>query len=99
MSRVCGGASVKLRIAQLDHIVLNVRYVDRSLDFYHGVLGLPVERLDEYRAGKIGFPSVRVSGQTIIDLSQRQKDGAAADVVEHKQNHFCLVWEQGGGRA
>jgi len=87
-----------LRIAQLDHIVLNVGNVDRSLEFYCDVLGLAAVRVDEYRAGKVGFPSVRVNGQTIIDLSQR-KDGDERAEGTPNLNHFCLVWEKAGVRA
>jgi len=47
-----------IKITGLDHIVLNVGDVDRALKFYTQVLGLPGERVEEFRAGKIGFPSV-----------------------------------------
>jgi len=87
-----------LRVTQLDHIVLNVRDVERSLEFYCGALGLEAVRVDEYRAGKVGFPSVRVNDRTIIDLSQR-KNGEALPEEGRNLNHFCLVWEQAGVRA
>ena len=84
-----------ISITALDHIVLNVRDIDRSLQFYTEVLGLQGERVDEFRAGKVGFPSVRINSATIIDLFPRQN--AAADAPEAKTdgnlNHFCLVIE------
>jgi len=83
-----------IRVTELDHIVLNVRNIDRSLDFYSKVLGLKVERLDEFRAGKIGFPSVRINEHTIIDLSLSKEAGATPKSSEKTQgnlNHFCLV--------
>jgi catechol 2,3-dioxygenase-like lactoylglutathione lyase family enzyme len=58
----------KINIIELDHIVLNVGDIDRSLKFYTEVLGLKGERVDEFRAGKVSFPSVRITDQTIIDL-------------------------------
>ena len=83
----------KISIIELDHIVLNVGDIDRSLEFYTEVLGLEGERVDEFRAGKVGFPSVRVNQDTIIDLCPR-KDGAAtsnSEKVNGNLNHFCLV--------
>jgi catechol 2,3-dioxygenase-like lactoylglutathione lyase family enzyme len=58
----------RIKVTELDHIVLNVSDIERSLKFYTEVLGLQAERLDEFKAGKVGFPSVRINGDTIIDL-------------------------------
>jgi catechol 2,3-dioxygenase-like lactoylglutathione lyase family enzyme len=83
----------RIKIVALDHIVLNVGDIDRSLTFYTEVLGLKGERLDEFRAGKVSFPSVRINQQTIIDLFPR-KDGATklnSEKVDGNLNHFCLV--------
>jgi len=83
-----------IKVTELDHIVLNVKDIDRSLDFYANVLGLKIERLDEFRAGKIGFPSVRINEHTIIDLS-RSKEGNSSPEngqnLHRNLNHFCLV--------
>ena len=68
----------------LDHIVLNVADVERSLGFYCALLGLEPVRLEEWRAGRVPFPSVRVDGATIIDLVDKDRTGENAD-------HFCLV--------
>jgi catechol 2,3-dioxygenase-like lactoylglutathione lyase family enzyme len=59
---------ITMQFAAIDHIALNVDDVDRSLAFYHEALGLDIERIDDFRAGKVGFPSVRVTSQTVIDL-------------------------------
>ncbi|WP_036372389.1 VOC family protein [Micromonospora sp. ATCC 39149] len=73
-----------VRVRELDHLVLNVEDVERSLAFYCGVLGLGPVRVDEWRAGRIRFPSVRVSPDTIIDLVQRHRGESNVD-------HICLV--------
>src|SRR5437867_7141062 len=75
-------------ISALDHIVLNVTDVERSLAFYRDVLGLPAERVKAWRRGELRFPSVRVNEATIIDLVH-----APADSAERRLNlaHFCLV--------
>jgi catechol 2,3-dioxygenase-like lactoylglutathione lyase family enzyme len=82
-----------LRINKLDHIVLSVADIDKSLDFYGGVLGLQPERVDDFRAGKIRFPSIRVNDATIIDLFPREGEAPSADFVQNL-NHFCLVWQE-----
>lgn len=82
-----------IKIFELDHIVLNVGEIDRSLKFYTEVLGLAGERVDEFRAGEVGFPSVRINDQTIIDLFP-SRDGPSKSTPEkaHRNlNHFCLV--------
>jgi catechol 2,3-dioxygenase-like lactoylglutathione lyase family enzyme len=70
-------------------VVLNVRDVERSLESYTEVLGLSPERVESWRAGKIGFPSVRLNETTIIDLA-RVKDDQAAPGGSPNLNHFCL---------
>lgn len=80
-------------LTALDHIVLNVGDIDRSLKFYTEILGLAGERIDGFRAGKVGFPSVRINESTIIDLFP-QPETAAPSAGEKRSgnlNHFCLV--------
>ena len=80
-----------MRVCGLDHIVLNVQDVERSLDFYHRVLGLPAERVAAWRKGDVGFPSVRVNDATIIDLFAMPDRGVGEKA---NLNHFCLVTER-----
>jgi glyoxylase I family protein len=87
----------RIKVTELDHIVLNVGDIQRSLRFYTDVLGLQAERLDEFKAGKVGFPSVRINGDTIIDLFPTPGAGAADNQIEKRQgnlNHFCMVVER-----
>lgn len=81
-----------LRVKDFDHIVLNVQDIERALDFYTGPLGLEPVRVEEWRAGKVPFPSVRVSPTMIIDLFDRPRGESNVD-------HICLVvdpvdWQQ-----
>jgi catechol 2,3-dioxygenase-like lactoylglutathione lyase family enzyme len=81
----------------MDHIVLNVTDIDRSLRFYTDVLGLAAERVDEFKAGKVGFPSVRINRDTIIDLFPVKVAAWAQDEQGNREgnlNHFCLVVER-----
>ena len=82
-----------LNITALDHIVLNVGDIDRSLAFYTEVLGLAGERVAEFRAGQVGFPSVRINDATIIDLfPDKRSEPPAEDAKQNGNlNHFCMV--------
>ena len=71
-------------IKELDHIVLNVGDVERSLAWYTELLGLTPERVDHWRAGDVPFPSVRISDGCIIDLFASERSGENMD-------HLCLV--------
>jgi catechol 2,3-dioxygenase-like lactoylglutathione lyase family enzyme len=87
----------RIKVIELDHIVLNVSDIDRSLKFYTEVLGLQAERLDEFKAGKVGFPSVRINNDTLIDLFPTRGAENKAKPGEKPQsnlNHFCLVVER-----
>ena len=81
---------MELKIAAMDHIVLNVADVDRSLDFYSGVLGLQPERADQFHRGEVGFPSVRINEGTLIDI-MKSNAPVLNEGVAHNLNHFCLV--------
>ena len=83
-----------ISVTALDHIVLNVSDIDRSLQFYTDVLGMRGERVDEFRAGKVGFPSVRITDGTIIDLFPRKNPTplkANEAKADGNLNHFCVV--------
>ena len=75
-----------MRVIGLDHVVLNVADVERSLAFYCDELGLEPLRVDEWRRGEVFFPSVRIDATTIIDLFASEPTGRNLD-------HLCLVVE------
>ncbi|MFF3572401.1 VOC family protein [Nocardia jiangxiensis] len=75
-----------MRVVDFDHLVLNVSDVERSLEFYCSTLGLDPVRADEWRAGQVPFPSVRVTDRTVIDLQHMPRGEANVD-------HICLVVE------
>ena len=72
-----------MNVRELDHIVLLVADIQRSLDWYLGV-GLEPERVELWRARKAPFPSVRINDGTIIDLMRGESSGTNMD-------HLCLV--------
>ena len=73
----------------LDHVVLEVRDVLRSLAFYRDILGLVPVRLEEFRAGDAPFVSARLNAETIIDLFPPAlwRDASAPA----NPNHFCIT--------
>lgn len=78
---------LQLRVTGLDHVVLNVADVERSLRFYVDDLGLAPMRVEEWRRGEVPFPSVRVDDGTILDLfAAEESDGRSRNV-----DHICLV--------
>ena len=87
---------------QIDHVVLWVDDARRALEFYTTVVGLTGVRAEEFLAGKAPFPSVRISGGSILDLVPR----AAAEMVRaftgedeptaagQPVNHVCLAMDR-----
>ena len=73
-----------MNVSGLDHIVLNVADVERSLAWYVDLVGLEACRVDLWRSQQVFFPSVRVDANTIIDLVAAPRSGANMD-------HLCLV--------
>lgn len=73
-----------MNIHGLDHIVLNVADVERSLAWYIDLVGLEGVRVELWRDRQVFFPSVRVDDGTIIDLIAAPRSGANMD-------HLCLV--------
>ncbi len=85
-------------VTGLDHLVLVTADVDRSLEFYCGLLGLEGDRVDEWRAGGVPFPSVRIDRTTIIDLfptSMVEGDivSEVESVASRNLDHFCVTIE------
>ena len=76
-------------VRSLDHLVLRVCDLDRSLAFYQGLLGLGAEGLELHRRGERPFVSLRV-GESLLDLvpdpSYDPSSAASAGLV-----HFCIT--------
>ena len=77
----------------MDHIVLNVEDDEKMIAFYTKVFMLRAERLEEYRAGEVPFPSVRLNADTIIDLFPRKmwQQGVPPGTGRENLNHFCVA--------
>ncbi|MBZ6174982.1 MULTISPECIES: VOC family protein [Streptomyces] len=81
---------------RLDHVVLWVRDPVAAAGFYVENLGLQPLRVNEYAAGTVSFPSVRLNEETILDLAphsmaERMRVLPGADAsAGHPVNHVCL---------
>ncbi|HVF33098.1 MAG TPA: VOC family protein [Acidimicrobiales bacterium] len=78
-----------LRIQAVDHLVLVVADVERSVAWYRDVLGLEALRLEAWKAREVPFPSVRVNDSTIIDLVAGERGTGRGNV-----DHVCLVVDE-----
>lgn len=70
-----------LRLSGIDHVVFVVADAERSLAWYVDVLGCAPERVEQWRAGDVPFPSVRISETAVIDLLEGTRDGTNVDHV------------------
>src|SRR5947209_10825978 len=68
----------------IDHVVLTVPDVERTLAWWRDELGLEPVRVDEWRRGEAPFVSLRISGDTLIDLFPGERTG-------ENVNHVALV--------
>jgi len=82
--------TVPFAVRELDHVVLRIRDLERSLAFYEGVLGCRVEKRQEH----IGLVQLR-AGRSLIDLVPLDgKLGSAGGAGPGREgrnvDHLCL---------
>jgi catechol 2,3-dioxygenase-like lactoylglutathione lyase family enzyme len=75
-----------VQIEGIDHVVLRVTNIERSLKFYVGLLGLSLERVIE----DFGIYQVRC-GRNLIDLMVLPPGVALAGKQERGIDHLCLT--------
>jgi len=80
----------------MDHIVLNAEDIEALVHFYTKVVELEPERVEEFRRGEVLFPSVRVNGNTVIDLAPKAmwERTSLRTKARPNLNHFCLTLEK-----
>ena len=75
-----------LKARGIDHVVLNVSDARRSLAWWEELLGGEPLRVEQWEAGEVPFPSVRLNEGTIVDLFELVRTGTNVD-------HVCVVVE------
>ncbi len=80
----------------MDHIVLNAEDVEALVRFYADVVELAPERVEDYRQGKVLFPSVRINENTLIDIAPKAmwERSSLRSVARRNLNHFCLTLDK-----
>ena len=79
-----------MKIADADHTNWRVRDVERSLGFYHDVLGLEPFGLEAYERGEHPLVSLRVTPEFILHL---RPDPDFETVATGGYDHLALVVE------
>jgi glyoxylase I family protein len=79
-----------INIRDIDHVVLRVVDLKKMMDFYTGVLGCPIEKIEE----ELGLYQLR-AGRSLIDLvpvdgKLGRMGGAAPGVEGRNMDHFCV---------
>ncbi len=80
-------AQSPISVTELDHIVLVCDDVETTMEWYVDKLALEPLRVDEWRAGSVPFPSLRVAAETIIDLFP----ASSSEADNGRLDHYCLT--------
>jgi glyoxylase I family protein len=88
--QLCLEASETLPVCGIDHVVLRVSDLPKSLHFYTQVLGCPLER----RRDDLGLVQLRAGGSLIdlvpVDGVIGKRGGPAPSSAGHNVDHICL---------
>lgn len=82
-----------IKVTDADHTNWRVRDIEASLRFYRDLLGLEPFGLDEYRQGKRGIVSLRVTPKFILHL---RPDPDFEPAATGGYDHLALVVEEDG---
>jgi catechol 2,3-dioxygenase-like lactoylglutathione lyase family enzyme len=72
-------------IVDLDHVAIRVTDLDRALDFYHGLLGLPIRDRERYDAGEVPYVAVVAGGRHIHLVPTDESN------IDVGGEHLCLL--------
>lgn len=70
--------------ADLDHVAIRVSDVDRALEFYHDLLGLPVRDRETFEAGELPFVAVVAGGRHLHLVPTEEEFDVGGE-------HVCLL--------
>ncbi|WP_435070076.1 VOC family protein [Haloplanus sp. C73] len=76
-------------VVDMDHVALRVSDVDRALEFYHDLLGLPVRDRDRFEAGEVPFVAVVAGGRHLHLVP-------SDDPIDVGGEHVCLLVRSDG---
>jgi len=71
-------------VVDVDHVAIRVSDIDRALEFYHDLLGLPVRDRDRYEAGEVPFVAVAAGGRHLHLVPTDEE-------IDVGGEHVCLL--------
>ncbi|AUX10255.1 lactoylglutathione lyase [Halalkaliarchaeum desulfuricum] len=83
-------------VVDMDHVAIRVTDLERSLSFYHDLLGMPVRDRDRYEAGEVPYVAVVAGGRHVHLVPTDQGDeGVEGDErnagFDVGGEHLCLL--------
>jgi catechol 2,3-dioxygenase-like lactoylglutathione lyase family enzyme len=79
-------------VVDLDHVALRVSDLDRALDFYHELLGLPVRDRGRYERNEVPYVAVAVGGRHLHLVPDESFDADGGDGHDGVGGeHVCLL--------
>lgn len=73
-----------IEVTDLDHVAIRVSDIDRALEFYHDLLGLPIRDRERFEAGEVPFVAVVAGGRHLHLVSTDEPFDADGE-------HVCLL--------
>ncbi|MEF8781181.1 MAG: VOC family protein [Haloferacaceae archaeon] len=52
-------------VVDVDHVAIRVTDLDRALEFYHDLLGMPIRDRERYEAGEVPYVAVAAGGRHV----------------------------------
>jgi catechol 2,3-dioxygenase-like lactoylglutathione lyase family enzyme len=85
-----------ISVVDLDHVALRVADLDRALDFYHDLLGLPVRDRERYERGEVPYVAVVAGGRHLHLVPDEAFGGESGDEAGTADasvggEHVCLL--------
>ena len=82
-----------MSIRGFDHFAITVADIERTIDFYRGVLGCEILYEEAWRAGKLPIVSIRVGANVInVHASAAIQSPHAGKPTEGAAD-FCMRWD------
>ena len=75
-------------VVDMDHVAIRVTDLERSLTFYHDLLGMPVRDRDRYEAGEVPYVAVVAGGRHVHLVPTDEEEDGPIDVGGE---HLCLL--------
>jgi catechol 2,3-dioxygenase-like lactoylglutathione lyase family enzyme len=78
------GGEPQVDVVDLDHVAVRVGDLERALEFYHGLLGLPVRDRERYENDEVPYVAVAAGGRHLHLVPTTDPFDAAGE-------HVCLL--------